>query len=95
MKIEIGRQDVTPLKMVASTVMYLFFYFTDVCPDGGGVVMLPGSHKSEFEHPLGIQKSYNEPDGICFQNLGDPNHPLHPTWLMSHLRLVMLLFFPN
>ena len=82
MKIEIGRQDVTPLQTVASTVMYLFFYFTAVRPDGGGGVVLPGLHKSEFEHPLGMQKSYNEPHGISFQNLGDPNHPLHPAWLI-------------
>jgi ectoine hydroxylase-related dioxygenase (phytanoyl-CoA dioxygenase family) len=28
-----------------------FFYFTDVNPGDGGVVVLPGSHKSEFERP--------------------------------------------
>ena len=30
--------------------------------------MLPGSHKSEFDRP----------DGIFFQDLEDPNHPIHP-----------------
>ena len=44
-----------------------FFYFTDVYPGDGGLVVLPGSHKSEFERPT----------GIFFQNMKDPNHPLH------------------
>jgi len=52
-----------------------FFYFTDVNPGDGGVVVLPGSHKSEFERP---QKSHTDPDGIFFQDLEDSNEPLHP-----------------
>ena len=52
-----------------------FFYFTDVNPGDGGVVVLPGSHKSEFERP---QKSHTDPDGIFFQDLEDPDQPLHP-----------------
>ena len=57
-----------------------FFYFTDVNPDDGGIVVLPGSHKSEFERPkiFPHPKSLTEPDGIFFQNLEDLNHPLHP-----------------
>ena len=45
-----------------------FFYFTDVHPGDGGLVVLPGSHKSNFERP----------DGIFFQDLQDADHPLHP-----------------
>ena len=57
-----------------------FFYFTDVNPGDGGIVVLPGSHKSEFERPkiFPHPKSLTEPDGIFFQNLEDPNQPLHP-----------------
>jgi ectoine hydroxylase-related dioxygenase (phytanoyl-CoA dioxygenase family) len=45
-----------------------FFYFTDVYPGDGGLVVLPGSHKSNFERP----------DGLFFQNLEDTDHPVHP-----------------
>ena len=45
----------------------MFFYFTDVNPGDGGLVVLPGSHKSEFERL----------SGIFFQNMEGPNHPLH------------------
>ena len=54
-----------------------FFYFTDVNPDDGGVIVLPGSHKSEFERPQ-ISYTHTEPDGIFFQDPEDPNQRLHP-----------------
>ena len=57
-----------------------FFYFTDVNPGDGGIGVLPGAHKSEFERPkiFPHPKSLTEPDGIFSQNLEDPNQPLHP-----------------
>ena len=45
-----------------------FFYFTDVHPGDGGLVVLPGSHKSDFERP----------HGIFFQDVEDAAYPLHP-----------------
>ena len=54
-----------------------FFYFTDVNPGDGGVVVLPGSHKSEFERPQ-ISYTHTDPDGIFFQDPGDPDQSLHP-----------------
>ena len=45
-----------------------FFYFTDVYPGDGGLVVLPGSHKSNFERP----------DVLFSQNLEDVDHPIHP-----------------
>ena len=54
-----------------------FFYFTDVNPGDGGVIVLPGSHKSEFERPQ-ISYTHTEPDGIFFQDPEAPDQPLHP-----------------
>ena len=34
--------------------LVVFFYLTDVYPDDGGLIILPGSHKSEFERPEGL-----------------------------------------
>ena len=45
-----------------------FFYFTDVYPGDGGLIVLPGSHKSEFERPEHL--FFPEPDTI--------DAPLHP-----------------
>ena len=45
-----------------------FFYFTDVYPGDGGLIVLPGSHKSEFERPEHL--FFPEPD--------NPDAPLHP-----------------
>ena len=45
----------------------VFFYFTDVLPGDGGLVVLPGSHKSEFERP---------PD-LFFPDLNDTKPQLH------------------
>ncbi len=45
-----------------------FFYFTDVYPGDGGLVVVPGSHKSEFQRP----------EGLFFLDLEDPNPKLHP-----------------
>ena len=45
-----------------------FFYFTDVHPGDGGLIVLPGSHKSEFERPENL--FFPEPD--------NPDAPLHP-----------------
>ena len=44
------------------------------------MVVLSGSHKSEYEHPkiFPHPKSLTEPDGLFFQNLRDPDLPLHP-----------------
>ena len=44
-----------------------FFYFTDVYPGDGGLLVLPGSHKSEFQRP----------DGLFLSDLEDPNPVLH------------------
>ena len=46
----------------------VFFYFTDVCPGDGGLIVLPGSHKSEFKRPENL--FFPEPD--------NPAAPLHP-----------------
>jgi len=54
-----------------------FFHFTDVNPGDGGVVVSPGSHKSEFERPQ-ISYTHTDPDGIFFQDPGDPDQSLHP-----------------
>ncbi len=32
----------------------VFFYFTDVLPGDGGLLVIPGSHKANFERPPGI-----------------------------------------
>ena len=45
-----------------------FFYFTDVYPGDGGLVVLPGSHKREFARPENL--FFPEPD--------TPDAPLHP-----------------
>lgn len=45
-----------------------FFYFTDVFPGDGGLVVIPGSHKSEFERP----------EGLFFPDVDDPDPELHP-----------------
>ena len=46
----------------------VFFYFTDVLPGDGGLVVLPGSHKSEFERPT----------DLFFPDLNDTKPKLHP-----------------
>lgn len=46
----------------------VFFYFTDVHPGDGGLVVLPGSHKSRFERP----------DKLFFPNPDDTDAELHP-----------------
>ena len=40
-----------------------FFYFTDVFPSDGGLIVIPGSHKSEFERPSNLL-TFDEEDGI-------------------------------
>ena len=45
-----------------------FFYFTDVHPGDGGLVVVPGSHKSEFQRPK----------ELFFPDLEDLNPRLHP-----------------
>ncbi|MCE2401527.1 phytanoyl-CoA dioxygenase family protein [Candidatus Poribacteria bacterium] len=46
----------------------IFFYFTDVYPGDGGLVVLPGSHKAGFERP----------EGIFFPDPENPSDELHP-----------------
>ena len=46
----------------------VFFYFTDVWPGDGGLVVLPGSHKAEFDRP----------EGIFFPDVNDRHPKLHP-----------------
>ena len=46
----------------------VFFYFTNVFPGDGGLVVLPGSHKSEFERP----------EGLFFSDLHETDPELHP-----------------
>ena len=48
-----------------------FFYFTDVFPGDGGLVVIPGSHKSEFERP----------EGLFFPDLGNPDPDIHPVMI--------------
>ena len=45
-----------------------FFYFTDVYPGDGGLVVLPDSHKASFERP----------EGIFFPDIENPPDELHP-----------------
>ena len=45
-----------------------FFYFTNVCPGDGDLIVLPGSHKSEFQRP----------EGLFLPDLEDPDPILHP-----------------
>ena len=40
-----------------------FFYFTDVFPGDGGLIVIPGSHKSEFERPSNLL-TLDDADGI-------------------------------
>ena len=40
-----------------------FFYFTDVFPGDGGLIVIPGSHKSEFERPRNLL-TLDDTDGI-------------------------------
>ena len=40
-----------------------FFYFTDVYPGDGGLIVIPGSHKSEFQRPKDLL-TLDEGDGI-------------------------------
>lgn len=42
--------------------LVFFFYLTDVNPGDGGLIVIPGSHKSEFERPDELLKP--GPDGI-------------------------------
>ena len=46
----------------------VFFYFTDVWPGDGGLVVLPGSYKAEFDRP----------EGIFFPDVNDRHPKLHP-----------------
>lgn len=46
----------------------IFFYFTDVFPGDGGLVVLPGSHKANFDRP----------DDIFFPDPENPPEQLHP-----------------
>ena len=46
----------------------IFFYFTDVYPGDGGLVVLPGSHKAGFDRP----------EGIFFPDPENPADELHP-----------------
>ena len=46
----------------------VFFYFADVHAGDGGLVVLPGSHKANFERP----------DGLFFPDPEDPLDELHP-----------------
>ena len=48
------RRRATTSATAASTSDYVvcFFYLTDVYPGDGGLVVVPGSHKSEFTRPL-------------------------------------------
>ena len=45
-----------------------FFYFTDVYSGDGGLVLLPGSHKSNFERPA----------NLFFPDPGTTDPPFHP-----------------
>ena len=45
-----------------------FFYFTDVYPGDGGLIVLPGSHKRNFKRPENL--FFPEPD--------NSDAPLHP-----------------
>ena len=58
--------NVRILHIYTSTFFFLF-YFTNVCPGDGGLIVLPGSHKSEFQRP----------DGLFLSDLEDPNPVLH------------------
>ena len=40
-----------------------FFYFTDVYPGDGGLIVIPGSHKSEFQRPEDLL-TLDETDGF-------------------------------
>ena len=46
----------------------VFFYFTDVYPGDGGLVVLPGSHKAGFQRPA----------GLFFPDVENPPDELHP-----------------
>ena len=46
----------------------IFFYFTDVYPGDGGLVVLPGSHKANFDRP----------EGLFFPDIENPPKELHP-----------------
>ena len=46
----------------------IFFYFTDVFPGDGGLVVLPGSHKANFDRP----------DDIFFPDQGNPPETTPP-----------------
>ena len=46
----------------------IFFYFADVYPGDGGLVVLPGSHKANFERPA----------GLFFPDPEKPPDELHP-----------------
>ena len=57
----------------------VFVYFTDVFPGDGGVVVLPGSHKAEFERPG--YHNYQHPDRrdqIFFTDPHGRDSALHP-----------------
>ena len=46
----------------------VFFYFTDVFPGDGGLVVVPGSHNSRFQRP----------DSLVLPDPQDPDPQLHP-----------------
>ena len=52
----------------SQTTSFVSSIFTDVYPGDGGLVVLPGSHKSEFERPENL--FFSEPDHL--------DAPLHP-----------------
>jgi len=51
----------------------VFFYFTDVFPGDGGLVVVPGSHNSRFQRP----------DSLVLPDPQEPNPQLHPA--ITHL----------
>ena len=56
----------------------VFFYFTDVYPGDGGLLVVPGSHKANFQRPPGIfYKDGDADNGYDADNL--PPGILNPT----------------
>ncbi len=61
------RYDVKNRQIFTNDIV-VFFYFTDVYPGDGGLVVLPGSHKRAFERP----------GNLFFPNPENPDAALHP-----------------
>ena len=59
-----------------------FPYFDEVRPDDGGLLVIPGSHKSVFSRPRSLFYPFGNPPA-----LGGPNRPPEGDWKSNTLQI--------